>query len=118
MADLYASLSPTAQADVRTALFGFLANGAAQCPTIDVSGIKSPDDLNDAGNRALAVDCFQTVRNVGAAAGVLDQATYSALVGWWTALPMWQKGAIIGGAVGTVGLIVYLARRKPKRLKA
>ena len=108
--DVYSNLSPADQATVRTKLFAIVA--AKPCPTVDLSGITSADSLIDAGTRALAVDCFQASQNLSSPIGVLDQATYSALVGWWPALPLWQKGAVVGGS----GLAIYLAYRGAKSI--
>jgi len=121
MADLYDTLSPSDQTNVRNALFAFLGSGASQCTTVDVSGITGPNNLTDASTRAAAIDCFQTVRGVGqSGVGVLDQATYTALVGWWAALPMWQKIALVGGGLAAVGGIAWLLthQKKRKRLTA
>lgn len=110
--DLYDTLSPTDQATVRTKLFAVVAS--APCPTVDTTGITSAASLADAGTRALAVDCFQmTQPALKASGGVFDQATYSALVGWWPALPLWQKGAVVAGGAGAV----YLAYCGVKKMK-
>jgi hypothetical protein len=112
MPDVYASLSPTAQTEVRARLFAVVQSNP--CPTVDLAGITTAAALADAGTRALAVDCFQaSQQNLSSPAGVLDQATYSALVGWWPALPMWEKGAVVAGG----GLAAYLAYRGIKRMK-
>ncbi len=111
MADVYDTLSSADQSTVRTKLYAAVA--AKPCPTVDTSGVTSPDTLADAGTRALAIDCFQQSQvGLNATPGVLDQATYSALVGWWPALSLWQKGAVVGGS----GLAAYLAYRGAKSI--
>jgi hypothetical protein len=120
MADLYDTLSPSDQATVRSKLLAIVQT--KPCPTVDTTALTSTDALNDPGNRALAVDCFQTtVKGFNGAAGVFDQATYSALVGWWPALPTWKKGAVVVGGVATAGLVFYGVKhhaKKRRRLRA
>jgi hypothetical protein len=114
MADVYTSLSPADQLTVRSKLFAVVSS--KPCPNVDTSSITSADTLNDAGNLALAVDCFQATQAglTSSPAGVLDQATYSALVGWWPALPTVQKVAVVGGGVAAVGLVWYGVKRAKK----
>lgn len=76
--DVYNSLSSADQAALRNQLFGSISQSA--CSSVDLSGVTSADSLNDAGNRAAAVDCYQSINHVGSAAGVLDQATYSSIM--------------------------------------
>ncbi len=113
MADIYATLSPADQMTVRSKLLAVVQS--KPCPNVDVSGITTVDSLTDAGNRGIAVDCFQQAHKVGAAAGVLDQATYSALVGWWPARPLWQKAAIVGGGVAAVAVGYHLMSKRSHR---
>lgn len=113
MSDLYDTLSPAAQATVRTKLYASMLN--KPCPTVDTTGITGPDSLNDAGNRAMAVDCFQTGTPLkGATVGMLDQPTYTALVGWFPALPLWQKMAG-GAAIVGIGWFGYSHLKKRRR---
>jgi len=113
MTDLYATLSTNDQATVRSKLFTALQSRA--CPGVDVSAITSADMLTDPSNRAIAIDCFQQAYNVsGSIAGVLDQPTYNALVGWWSAQPLWIKATIIGGGAAAVALAWQLTRQKRK----
>jgi len=110
--DIYSTLDADDQLAVRTKLFAVVQT--KPCPTIDTSSITTADSLLDAGNLALAVDCFQQSQKLAnSAPGVLDQATYSALVGWWPALPLWQKGAVVIGGAGAV----YLTWRGVKSMK-
>lgn len=76
--DVYNSLSSAQQSALRDQLFGSVTQSA--CSSVDLSGITSADSLTDAGNRAAAVDCYQSINHVGSAAGVLDQATYSSIM--------------------------------------
>jgi hypothetical protein len=93
--DVYASLTAAQQQAVNAALFAFISQPGG-CPAIFTStatpasqGINSAADLNDAGNRSSAVDCFQQGYNatnsttLGAVngPGVLDAQTYQALIG-------------------------------------
>ncbi len=113
MADIYATLSPADQMTVRSKLLAVVQS--KPCPNVDVSGITTVDSLTDAVNRGIAVDCFQQAHKVGAVAGVLDQATYSALVGWWPARPLWQKAAIVGGGVAAVAVGYHLMSKRSHR---
>jgi hypothetical protein len=113
MADYYDTLSNAAQADVRSRLW--YAIQAHDCPEVDTSPIHSAEDLIDPANRGLAVDCFQHANpGVGTYAGVLDQKTYVALVGWWTAQPMLEK-MLIGGGVLAVAWMWLKKRRRRRR---
>jgi hypothetical protein len=117
MADLYDTLNATAQANVRAKLYAVVTS--KPCPNVDVSGIASADALTDAGSRGVAVDCFQQARGLtSSVAGVFDQATYTALVGWWPALPMGGKVLVAAGGVAVFGTGFYFATRKkrPRRL--
>jgi hypothetical protein len=103
MADLYDRLTPAQQAAFRVKLAGQIS--AAACPAVDLTGVAGADSLADVSDRAMAVDCFQQAKRVGSAgAGVLDQATYNAVMsggsgaGSWETLPTWEKFALIGGA--------------------
>lgn len=113
MSDLYDTLSPSAQATVRAKLLAVVQS--KPCPAVDTTAITNADSMSDAGNRAMAIDCFQTSHAVkGGVAGVLDQTTYSALVGWWPALPLWQK--VVGGvAVGGLGWFGFKHLSKKRR---
>lgn len=77
--DYYDTLSATQQSAFRQTLFNRLSSSA--CPGVDISSITTPDQLTDPSTRAVAVDCFQTANAVGTNAGVLDQATYNAVMG-------------------------------------
>jgi hypothetical protein len=113
MADLYASLSAADQATFRARLFAHVSQ--AVCPTVDLTGIASADSLTDAGNRAMAVDCFQESAKLPAAGGpgVVDQATLSAIMAAGV-LPLWEKVALV--MAGTfVFLSLAKAMRKGKR---
>jgi hypothetical protein len=113
MADIYDTLNATDQATVRSKLLAVVQS--KPCPNVDVTGITTVDSLTDAGNRGIAIDCFQQAHKVGAVAGALDQATYSALVGWWPARPLWQKAAIVGGGVAAVAVGYHFATKRSRR---
>jgi hypothetical protein len=111
MADLYDSLSPAAQASFRAALFARVSQDA--CPTVDLAGITTADSLMDAGDRGMAIDCFQTINHVGSGGvGVLDQATYQAVMG--TSGSTVLKALAIGAAV-IVGLRMLGNKRRRRR---
>lgn len=99
--DIYASLTPAQQSAFRSALFASLNSNA--CPTVDVSSVTSADTLTDLSTRAVAVDCYQTQHGIGAAAGVLDTATYNAIMG---VSPV-AKAGVSGGAIalGAAGVL-------------
>lgn len=115
MADLYSSLSVADQANVRARLLAIVQS--KPCPAVDTSGITSTDSLNDAGNRALAIDCFQTTRRdlSSSTTGVLDGPTLRALVGFWPSLTPNQKIGAVAGSVLAAGGIYWLVTRKKRR---
>jgi hypothetical protein len=113
MADIYDTLTPADQATVRSKLLAVVQS--KPCPNVDVTGITTADSLTDVSNRGIAVDCFQQAHKVGAVAGALDQATYSALVGWWPARPLWQKVALVAGGVTVVGVTYHYATKRRRR---
>jgi len=86
--DVYSALSSAQQSAVQSALYAYVSQSPSPCPTVSLTGINGASDLADAGNRSIAVDCFQTGYNIkngtqlGAAngSGVLDAATYTAIV--------------------------------------
>ncbi len=107
MADLYASLTPAQQATFRSKLYSVLEPSG--CPNVDVSSVTSADTLTDAGNRGIAIDCVQQRLKVGSSGpGVLDQATYSAIM--HLGLSMAEK--VVLGAVGILGLTLIFGRRR------
>jgi hypothetical protein len=109
MADLYDTLSASDQASFRARLFAHVSQQS--CPTVDLSGIASAEQLVDAGNRAMAVDCFQETMNLPAAggAGVVDQTTLAAIQSAG-AVPFWEKAALV-----LAGTFVFLQLAKSMR---
>jgi hypothetical protein len=104
MADLYDHLSPAQQVAFRLKLAGQI--DPAKCPTVDLAGIAGADSLADPSNRGIAIDCFQqsVPGGVGSSGpGVLDQATYQAIMsggaGGWGSLPGWEKAAIVAAGI-------------------
>jgi hypothetical protein len=81
--DIYSSLSAIQQGSVQAALYDYIS-GTPNCPTIMTSaasqGITSAAQLADAGDRAYAVECWQSANGM-TATGVFDLATYTALMG-------------------------------------
>jgi hypothetical protein len=115
MADLYDSLAAVDQANVRAKLLAIVQS--KPCPDVDVSAVTSADSLNDAANRAMAIDCFQHSRNdlTYSTTGELDGPTLRALVGFWPSLTPTQKILTVT-AVGAAGAGVYwLATRRRRR---
>src|SRR5579864_2402426 len=114
MSDVYDTLSADNQAVVRLRLYDFVQSNASGCSFVDLSTITSADSLSDSGNRALAVDCFQTVNHVGGqGAGVLDAPTYQALMSGGHV--GWSKGEKIAAAVVGLGLGYWLLKGKRGR---
>jgi hypothetical protein len=114
MADYYDQLSQADQGTFRATLFAVV--GQAACPSVDMSGITNPNSLNDPANRAAAVDCAQTALQVGVSPGVLDQATYNAIMrpGSNTAWSTGKKVAVGAAAVGGAVLLWWLLSSKPR----
>jgi hypothetical protein len=89
--DVYSSLSAAQQSQVNAALYAYIVQGYASCPSVfpngmaDVTsnGITNAASLANQGNRSLAVDCYQQGNSLSASsgAGVLDLSTYRSLVG-------------------------------------
>ena len=98
--DLYDTLSATQQAAFRTALYAQIS--PASCPGLDFTTLTSADGLVDPGNRSGATGCFQLAHAVGTTAGVLDQATYQAIM---NKSPVTQAG-MGGGAIAAVAAVV------------
>ena len=96
--DVYASLTSAQQSALRSALFSKINQNA--CPTVDVSSVTSPASLTDLPTLGIAVDCYQTIHGVGnSGAGVLDMATYNAIMG----------SAPSGGGVSAAGVVAGVA---------
>ena len=115
MADSYDTLSAADQATFRARLFAHVSQQA--CPTVDLSGIASADMLNDAANRAMAVDCFQETMNLPAAGGpgVVDGPTLAAIMAAGV-MPFWEKAAIaIAGVAVLVGIMRSARRGRGKK---
>lgn len=89
--DVYSSLSTAQQSQVNAALYAYVVQGYGSCPSVfpngmaDVAsnGITGAASLSNAGNRSLAVDCYQQANSLSASsgAGVLDLSTYRSLMG-------------------------------------
>lgn len=89
--DVYSSLSAAQQSQVNAALYAYIVQGYGSCPGVfpngmaDVTsnGITGASSLSNAGNRSLAVDCYQQANSLSASsgAGVLDLSTYRSLMG-------------------------------------
>lgn len=111
MSDVYDTLSTDNQAVVRNRLFAFVYS-SPNCAGVDLSTLTTPASLADPGNRSLAVDCFQVANNVGQmGAGVLDSATYNALMATGKApLSMGEKIGLFAVA-GLVGYWVLKGKR-------
>jgi hypothetical protein len=112
MADLYDTLTADQQAAFRAKLFPQI--NQSTCPSVDLTGISSADSLSDAGNRAMAIDCFQVIHSLKSAGGpgVLDQTTYNAIMGA-TPMSTWLLVGVLG-AVAVVAL-TYGAHRQRRR---
>jgi hypothetical protein len=82
--DYYSTLSPSLKMQVCVALGNWTAQCQAAptpcCPSVDVSFINLGGLYYDPAGFALCVDCFQTAYGIGSQAGVMDQATFSALM--------------------------------------
>jgi len=88
---VYSSLSAAQQSQVNAALYAYIVQGYGSCPGVfpngmaDVTsnGITGASSLSNAGNRSLAVDCYQQANSLSASsgAGVLDLSTYRSLMG-------------------------------------
>lgn len=108
MADLYDTLSADEQGNVRKRLWQTFK--ASACPGLDVTGFTGPDSFLDAGNRFMAVGCFQVARGMTPAApGALDEPTYTALM---LAMSTGEKVAI--GALAFAG-VLWVAMGGPRR---
>jgi hypothetical protein len=84
--DYYSTLDPASQYQVQQVLYAWLVGSYAQnpnvnpCPTVDTTSITSAATLADPNTFAAAVDCYQTAKNVGSVAGVMDVQTYDLLM--------------------------------------
>jgi hypothetical protein len=91
--DVFSSLTTAQQQAVANSLYAYVSQTPSPCPAVATTGITSASQLTDPadaqGLRGIAVNCYQqgynaanTGSNLGAAngAGVLDVATYNALM--------------------------------------
>jgi hypothetical protein len=114
--DFYSTLTPAQQTAFNSALYAAIS--ASACPSVDLTGITSAAGLTDAGNRGAAVDCYQTANSVGSSGpGVLDQATYTSVMGGGgsTTTPSKMKWWLIGGGVVLAGGVIWAVTRKKRR---
>lgn len=90
--DVYSALSAAQQTAVQASLYAYIVQGYGGCPTVfpngmtdiqTTNGITSAASLADAGNRTLAVDCFQQANSISEpnGQGVLGITTYRKLMG-------------------------------------
>jgi hypothetical protein len=103
--DFYDTLSTAQQTGFRSALFAQISVG--KCPGIDFTSLQSADGLIDPGNRSAATGCFQFANAVGSSPGILDQATYSAVMAnspQGAALTTASMGGISGGSLAVAGV--------------
>jgi len=112
MPDLYTQLTPAQQTAFRVALFSKIT--PAKCSFVDLSTVTSADSLTDAGNRGLAIDCYQAIAHVGSSgAGVLDQATYNSIMG--QGMSTGEKVVIGAVAIGVLALLFGRKKRRARR---